>query len=89
MSEEHRQSFEQTHDLDFAYEVNALKSRFRANIFMGRLGISAVFRIIPAEILTVEQLGLPQTVLDLTEVKKDWSWSPGRQEAENQPPLLL
>ncbi len=70
MSEEHRQSFEQTHDLDFAYEVNALKSRFRANIFMGRLGISAVFRIIPAEILTVEQLGLPQTVLDLTEVKK-------------------
>lgn len=70
MTEDHRSTFESTHDLDFAYEVEALKSRFRANIFMGRLGISAVFRIIPEEILTVEQLGLPQTVLDLTEFKK-------------------
>lgn len=70
MNEEQRSSFEATHDLDFAYEVQALKARFRANIFMGRLGISAVFRIIPAEILTVEQLGLPQSVLDLTEFKK-------------------
>ena len=70
MSEEQRNEFEERHDLDFAYEVPALKARFRANIFMGRLGISAVFRIIPAEILTVEQLGLPQSVLDFTEYKK-------------------
>ena len=70
MSEEQRNEFEERHDLDFAYEVPALKARFRANIFMGRLGISAVFRIIPAEILTVEQLGLPQAVLDFTEYKK-------------------
>ncbi len=70
MSEEQQQHFEETHDLDFAYEVAALNARFRANIFMGRLGISAVFRIIPATILTVEQLGLPQSVLDLTEYKK-------------------
>jgi twitching motility protein PilT len=70
MNEDQRRSFETTRDLDFAYEVEALKARFRANIFMGRLGISAVFRIIPTEILTVEQLGLPQTVLDLTELKK-------------------
>ena len=70
MNEEQRNEFEARSDLDFAYEVEALKARFRANIFMGRLGISAVFRIIPAEILTVEQLGLPQSVLDLTEYKK-------------------
>lgn len=70
MDENQRDSFETTHDLDFAYEVQALKARFRANIFMGRLGISAVFRLIPTDILTVEQLGLPQTVLDLTEYKK-------------------
>lgn len=70
MNEEQRQEFEETNDLDFAYEVTELKSRFRANIFMGRLGISAVFRIIPAEILTAEQLGLPAAVLDLCEYKK-------------------
>ncbi|MFK5925821.1 MAG: type IV pilus twitching motility protein PilT [Desulfuromusa sp.] len=70
MSEDQRHEFEEHHDLDFAYEVPALKARFRANIFMGRLGISAVFRIIPAEILTAEQLGLPQTVLDFTEYTK-------------------
>ncbi len=70
MSEAQRDVFEQRHDLDFAYEVPALNARFRANIFMGRLGVSAVFRIIPAEILSVDQLGLPQTVLDFTEYKK-------------------
>jgi twitching motility protein PilT len=70
MSEEQRSVFEDRHDLDFAYEVEALQARFRANIFMGRLGISAVFRIIPSTILTVKQLGLPQSVLDLTEYKK-------------------
>jgi len=70
MSEDQRLYFEEHHDLDFAYEVTALNARFRANIFMGRLGISAVFRIIPAEILTVEQLGLPETVLSLTDYKK-------------------
>ena len=70
MDENQRTVFEETNDLDFAYEVDALKARFRANIFMGRLGISAVFRIIPAEILSVEQLGLPQSVLDFTEYKK-------------------
>ncbi|MDA3903510.1 MAG: type IV pilus twitching motility protein PilT [Desulfuromusa sp.] len=70
MSEDKRRYFEEHHDLDFAYEVAALNARFRANIFMGRLGISAVFRIIPAEILTVEQLGLPETVLSLTDYKK-------------------
>ncbi|WP_029918385.1 type IV pilus twitching motility protein PilT [Pelobacter seleniigenes] len=70
MSEAQRSEFEDRHDLDFAYEVGALNARFRANIFMGRLGISAVFRIIPAEILSVEQLGLPEAVLSLTEYKK-------------------
>ena len=70
MSEAQRQDFEERHDLDFAYEAAAIKARFRANIFMGRLGVSAVFRIIPADILTVEQLGLPQGVLDFCDFKK-------------------
>jgi twitching motility protein PilT len=70
MNEVQREIFEEHHDLDFAYEVPALESRFRANIFMGRLGISAVFRLIPAKILTAEQLGLSSAVLDFTKYKK-------------------
>jgi twitching motility protein PilT len=70
MTESQQQSFQSTHDLDFAYEVPALESRFRANIFMGRLGISAVFRLIPAKILTAEQLGLTPGILNFTQFKK-------------------
>jgi len=70
MTEDQRDEFEQHRDLDFAYEVPALNARFRANIFWGRLGISAVFRIIPAEILSVTRLGLPETILRFTEHKK-------------------
>jgi twitching motility protein PilT len=70
MSDAQKEKFDATHDLDFAYDVPALQARFRANIFFGRLGISAVFRMIPAEILTAEQLGLPPTVLKFTQFKK-------------------
>jgi len=70
MTDLQRKHFEQTHDIDFAYEVPALEARFRANLFCGRLGASAVFRIIPEKILTVEQLGLPQAVLKFTRFKK-------------------
>lgn len=70
MNDAQREQFEVTHDIDFAYEVPALQSRFRANIFMGRLGISSVFRLIPTQIMTVEQLGLPSTVLKFTHLKK-------------------
>ncbi|HEY4486097.1 MAG TPA: type IV pilus twitching motility protein PilT [Nitrospiria bacterium] len=70
MSEDQRRQFEATFDIDFAYEVAELESRFRANIFNGRLGISAVFRLIPTQILTVEQLGLSPAVLKFTQLKK-------------------
>jgi twitching motility protein PilT len=70
MNDAQRKQFEAAHDIDFAYEVPALEARFRANIFYGRLGISAVFRLIPTRILTVEELGLPQTVLKFTHFKK-------------------
>jgi twitching motility protein PilT len=70
MNEQQRQQFEQTNDVDFAYEVPAIDSRFRANIFMGRLGISAVFRLIPTKILTVKELGLSDGVLKFTQQKK-------------------
>ena len=70
MTEPQRQVFEANHDIDFAYEVPALQARFRANIFCGRLGVGGVFRLIPTEIATAEQLGLPPAVLKFTQLKK-------------------
>jgi twitching motility protein PilT len=50
--------FEETGDVDFAYEIPGL-ARYRANFFVQKYGVAAVFRQIPDTILTVEQLSLP------------------------------
>jgi len=49
------------HDADFAYAVPEL-GRFRANVFRSYRGTGAVFRHIPSEIMSFEQLGLPGTL---------------------------
>ena len=67
--EKNRKEFEERHDTDFAYEISGL-ARFRANIFMDRHGIGAVFRVIPSKILSAETLGLSQHVLNLCSLKK-------------------
>ena len=61
--------FEETGDIDFAYEIPGL-ARYRANFFMQKNGIAAVFRNIPSKILTVEELGLPPTISRLALLKK-------------------
>ena len=50
--------FEETGDVDFGYELPG-KARFRANFFRQKDGVAAVFRTIPSQVLTAEQLGLP------------------------------
>lgn len=69
LSEQQRTRFEKEKDLDLAYEVPGL-ARFRANLFVNRLGPAAVFRQIPSTILSAEQLGLPAAVLKLAELTK-------------------
>ncbi len=61
--------FEETGDVDFGYEIPGL-ARYRANYFMQRNGIGAVFREIPAEILTAEQLGLPPVISKLANLPR-------------------
>lgn len=48
-------------DLDFAYEMDK-ESRFRCNYFKQKNGLGAVFRLIPTNIKTIEDLGLPDTI---------------------------
>jgi len=62
--EEKVKLFEETGDIDFAYEIPGL-ARYRANFFMQKNGVGAVFREIPSTILTAEQLGLPPVVKKL------------------------
>jgi twitching motility protein PilT len=67
---EHNQTqFEETHDTDFAHEIEGL-ARFRVNFFMDRFGMGAVFRQIPMEIVTAEKLGLSKDVLNLCFLSK-------------------
>ena len=69
MPDKNREEFRHRHDTDFAYEYSE-DARFRCNIFMDRKGMGAVFRVIPAKILTAESLGLSQAILKLCYLTK-------------------
>ncbi|MCC6743099.1 MAG: type IV pilus twitching motility protein PilT [Acidobacteria bacterium] len=62
-----QEQIEEHLDLDFAYELPG-QARFRANILHQHRGLGAVFRIIPTDILTLEQLGMPPSVRRLAEM---------------------
>ena len=62
--EEKVKHFEETGDVDFGYEIPGL-ARYRANFFMQKYGVGAVFREIPSTISTAEQLGLPPVISKL------------------------
>ena len=61
--------FARRNDTDFAYEIKGL-GRFRANVFLDRKGRGAVFRVIPAKILSAEDLGLSPHILKLCKLNK-------------------
>src|SRR5687768_9225917 len=67
--EPNRAEFAQRNDTDFAYEIKGL-ARFRANMFVDRKGRGAVFRVIPAKILSAEDLGLSPHILKLCKLNK-------------------
>jgi twitching motility protein PilT len=62
------EEFQATGDGDFAYQLTG-SARFRVNVFRQERGMSAVFRIIPSAVPTVDQLGLPAAVLGLINLR--------------------
>jgi twitching motility protein PilT len=64
-----QEEFEARRDTDFAYEMSE-EARFRANLFMDRRGMGAVFRFIPGKIPSVRELGLSKAILDLCDLSK-------------------
>lgn len=69
MLAEQQRRLQTTLELDIAYEVAGL-ARFRCNYFYQMRGISAVFRQIPTQIKTLEQLGMPQGVQSILKIRK-------------------
>jgi len=56
-------------DLDFAYAIPGV-ARFRANYFTQENGAGAVFRIIPEEIISADDLGLPEAIVKLADLEQ-------------------
>ncbi len=67
LTEEQRNDFEKNMELDFAFGIKGF-SRYRANVFYAKDGISAVFRQIPTIIPDFKSLNLPNVLLTMTEV---------------------
>ncbi|MEL6186867.1 MAG: PilT/PilU family type 4a pilus ATPase, partial [Myxococcota bacterium] len=64
-----RDQFYETHDADFAYEIEEV-ARFRMNMFRDRNGVGAVMRTIPSKVLTADQLGLPEVIRKMCALPK-------------------
>jgi twitching motility protein PilT len=69
MDEGVRERYDRLKDVDFSYEVPGVV-RARCNIYEQSKGVAGAFRILPNQILTFEQLGLPSHVLRLTEMRR-------------------
>jgi twitching motility protein PilT len=61
LNDDQRRVFAEHRDLDFAIEVGEL-ARFRVNVFNQRNGEGAVFRVIPTQIRSFQELGLPEVM---------------------------
>ena len=59
-----RERFEQELELDMSYSLPG-RARFRVNVFMQRDAVGAVFRVIPFDIQSITDLGLPPVAADL------------------------
>ncbi|MBI5343861.1 MAG: type IV pilus twitching motility protein PilT [Deltaproteobacteria bacterium] len=60
-----KQKFEEENELDFSFGMKGL-SRFRGNLFVQRGAVAGVFRTIPFKIKSLQELGLPQIVEELS-----------------------
>ncbi len=64
-----RELFVKQQDIDFAYQYKD-KSRFRINAYRQKGQLAAAFRLIPNKIRTVQELELPERLLEFTQYKQ-------------------
>ena len=70
LSSEQQKILELNRQLDFSYSIPGL-ARFRVNVYFQRESIGAAFRLIPTELKTLEELGIPDSLHVLAE-KPRW-----------------
>lgn len=64
-----REEFKEKGNTDFAYEYSD-RARFRINVFQHIGGLGAALRVIPTNVMTMNQLGLPPVLKNLTRHRK-------------------
>ncbi|MBT7444600.1 MAG: type IV pilus twitching motility protein PilT [Methylococcales bacterium] len=69
MNDKQRKDFEEFFETDFSFEIPGL-ARFRVNAFNQDRGAAGVFRTIPSKILSLEDLGCPESFKDIVEVAR-------------------
>ncbi len=69
LTQKQRENFEENLELDVSYALPG-KARFRVNVFQQRDSLASVMRLIPYEIKTVEDLGLPDTVKEFANLRR-------------------
>ena len=69
LTTEQQKRLELDRQLDLSYGVPGL-ARFRINVFMQRQALAAVFRVIPEKLKSLEELGLPDSLRQLTKLPR-------------------
>ena len=66
MNDKQRRDYEEHYQIDFSFDIPTV-ARFRVNVFTQDRGAAGVFRVIPAQVWTLEKIGAPKTFRDLME----------------------
>ncbi len=66
LTDAQKKRFEETLELDFSFGIRGV-ARFRCNVFNQRGAVAAVYRVIPEQIKTFGELGLPSVIATLSE----------------------
>jgi twitching motility protein PilT len=69
LTQKQREKFEAELELDTSHSIPGV-GRFRVNVFLQRDSVGSVMRMIPYEIVPLEQLGLPAAVAQLAELPR-------------------
>src|SRR5260221_1506394 len=67
LTDSQKKRFEESKELDCAFGLKAIGARFRCNVFNQRGAVAAVYRVIPEQIKTFGELGLPAVLANLAD----------------------
>jgi twitching motility protein PilT len=64
MNDAQKLRFEEDLEIDFSFGIRGM-ARFRANVYLQQSCVAGAFRIVPYQIVPLEELGLPPVVIEL------------------------